>query len=160
MLLVDAYFCLSRTLILLLYLFSLKWYRLQIDGKKLPIMVAENGDFANMYTKEKIFPYEKKVITKYRNAGKTDKVFYMYILKYDYEEELNIPPYKRKVRIKCSLREALKQSLPLPEELIAEKFNLHPFAKSPFSATMIGSFFPSICKRYHFFCMNAHFSIS
>ena len=103
-----------------------KWYRLQIDGKKLPIMVSENGDFANMYTKEKIYPYEKRVITKYRNTGKTDKVFYVDVLKYDYEEELNEPPYKRKVRIECSLLKALKQSLPFPEELIVERFKLHP----------------------------------
>lgn len=108
-----------------------KWYQLQVGGRKFPVMVTENGRFADMYTKEKLYPTERKIISKYKRAGKTETVFFINLLKLEYEEIMTKPPYgKRKVKYECNLLDALQESLPLKKDEIIKNFNLQVSRKN------------------------------
>lgn len=107
-----------------------KWYQLEIDGKGIPFMVSENGTFAEMYTKKKIYPIERKTIRKFRRAGKSENIFCMEFLKLEYEE-MTEPYYtKRKVRIERNLFDVLQESLPMfSADEIVNKFKLQVSGK-------------------------------
>ena len=107
-----------------------KWHQLQISGKKIPFMVSENGTFAEMYTKKRIHPTERKIISKYQRAGKTENIFRMELLKLEYEEITEPYHTKKKVRSEHNLFEVLKESLPMfSEDEIVNKFGLQVSGK-------------------------------
>ncbi len=90
-----------------------KWFQLQIGGKKIPFMVSESGKFAEMYTKKRIHPIESKTIKRYQKMGKTENIFRIMLLKFEYEEMEELTNRKKKVRVENNLFDTLKESLPM-----------------------------------------------